>query len=257
MVQTLNHRCHLPPPATSGELSRSPFSSQTLSTDPRTLRLAQLACRNMTKLQTLRIIFGHPSLNDVLLRTLFDRNHPRSTPIRKLWLENCRISAGCQRVLEAHPFGTHMPLVLDFSGLESVRIRRVPLQPGVDTTTPVPPHVCVYARSNTLEVIQDGVGGTYETTENSLRVEQGITGLTSELHGFEESGEATLLKSLFALANQFDDKIYARIMEDITLEQRRMIEDVYVGPHWERSLMAYRGSYLDPVAQQISNRKTK
>ena len=44
-VQTLTHRCHLATPALFTELERTPFTAQTLSIDPRTIRLVQMAVK--------------------------------------------------------------------------------------------------------------------------------------------------------------------------------------------------------------------
>ena len=66
-VATLTHRCHLPLPACVVELPRVCFHSHTLSNDPRTLRTAAMAVRNMINVQTLRIINGHYNLTSLLL----------------------------------------------------------------------------------------------------------------------------------------------------------------------------------------------
>ena len=126
----------------------------------------------MSRVNTLRIIFGHPNVNDALLRCFFDRRRRRNTPVRRLWLENCRISAGCCLQVIEHPLD--LPLVLDFTGLESVRFRRLPIRPGRSTIEPVPRNQYVHARGMstfpTVE-LQDGAGGRYLTSLNDLRTE--------------------------------------------------------------------------------------
>ena len=90
-VESVTHRCHLTPPNIFSELPRTPFSSQTLSIDPRTICLVRLAVRNMTRVNTLRLVFGHPKLTEALLRCFFDENRKRENPIKRLWLDNVRI----------------------------------------------------------------------------------------------------------------------------------------------------------------------
>nr|POE90158.1 hypothetical protein CFP56_20625 [Quercus suber] len=242
-VQTLTHRCHLPPPAIFNELPHAPFGSQTLSADPRTTRLAHLACQNMTRLHTLRIIFGHPSLIDAILRSLFDKARPRSTPIRRLWLENCRLSAGCESFADAHPFGLDVPLELDFAGIESLRLRRMPLRPGLNTTVALPAYTNVYARSQNWRTLQDGAGGMYVTTMNNFRVDQ------ISHDSWVELGLPVLM-SQYALGMQFDDKIYDKLMDNLDSEQREMVLSRHIPAHEERCWKEYRGPYLDPLNLQ-------
>jgi hypothetical protein len=84
---------------------------------------------NLNHVHTLRIIFGHPTINDALLRCFFDAHRPRrsnySGPVRRLWLESCRISAGL--ALEVNDFPYELPSKVSFDGLESVRFRRLPI----------------------------------------------------------------------------------------------------------------------------------
>ena len=168
----MTYQCHLPPPAIFNELPRTPFSGVTLSPDPRTSKLVQLAVQHMTRVHTLRIIFGHPNINDALLRCFFAKDRQPITPVRRLWLENCRISAGCHLHLSEHPL--NLPLRLDFSGLESVRFRRLPIRPGRPTTKHIPRNQFVHARGmSTLlnEGLQDGAGGVYMASMNDLKAE--------------------------------------------------------------------------------------
>ena len=134
----------------------------------------------MTNLSTLRIIFGHPNINDALLRSVFDRQRPGRAQMRRLWLENCRISAGCNMCIDEHPLG--LPLELDFSGLESVRFRRLPARPGKLPNNNVPMYQYVHSRSGTVIELQDGAGGSYGTRTNDARRELAIAGLDQRLY---------------------------------------------------------------------------
>lgn len=163
----MTHRCHLPPPSIFEELPDNSFSGQTLSPDPRTTKLVQLAVRHMSAVHTLRVIFGHPNLTDALLRSFFGKDRDRTTPIRRLWLENCRISAGCCLSIDQHLYG--LPLVLDFTGLESIRLRRLPIHPDYiqDHMDETDVDQYVYSRSGLGFTLQDGAGGRYTTSCNS------------------------------------------------------------------------------------------
>lgn len=171
-VQTVIHRCHLPQPAIFHELPRTTFSGMTLSADRRTITLIQLAVRFMTKVNTLRVIFGHPNVTDALLRCLFSKERTRMTPVRRLWLENCRISAGCDLKLLNHALD--LPPELDFGGLESIRFRRLPMRAGRPTSKHIPENIFVHARRIDVGAtfdLQDGAGGYYAASANSVRAE--------------------------------------------------------------------------------------
>lgn len=205
----------------------------------------------MEKLHTLRIILGHPSLNDALLRSLFDKQRVRSNPIRKLWLENCRLSAGCDLNISQPPTG--LARELDFSGLESVRFRRMPLRPGVPKARQhlVPDSHWVYARSRDHTRLGDGMGGSYSATTSFVREEQM---LASNLPPYSDPRDGTIVarkdfcpKSIFALASQFDDYIYESLKSYLTREQTALIQEHFVPSHDERANMAHRGSALDPL----------
>lgn len=163
-VTTLTHRCHLPPPAIFHELPRTPFSGQTLSSDSRTAKLIHYAVKNMKNVQTLRIIFGHPNINDALLRNFFDAE--REPSIRRLWLENCRISAGCN--LTQLTYLDQLPIELNFAGLESVRFRRLPIRPAMPLEKRMPFAQYVHARGGNVYEMQNGSGGSYPTTINNV-----------------------------------------------------------------------------------------
>ncbi|KAF2214267.1 hypothetical protein CERZMDRAFT_57621 [Cercospora zeae-maydis SCOH1-5] len=131
-VHVLTHRCRMPPPAIFHELPQSSFSGMTLSSDPRTIALCKMAVGHMTRVHTLRIILGHVNLVDVLLRGFFDETRAKRegvVRVRRLWLENCRISAGLILQMDrrvGNPLG--LPERLCFDGLETVRLRRLPFR---------------------------------------------------------------------------------------------------------------------------------
>jgi len=176
-VQTLTHCCHLPPPALFRELPRTPFSGQTLSSDSRTTKLVTLAAARMSNVKTLRIILGHPNLNDALLRSFFDSR--RRSSVRRLWLENCRISAGCTLKPDYFPI-SELWNELDFSGLESIRFRRLPLRPALPMTQALPEYQFTYARGGVHVDMQDGAGGLYSTTSRSARHELMFKAMTKK-----------------------------------------------------------------------------
>lgn len=172
-VHTLTHRCHLPPPAIFGELNGNSFNSQTLSIDPRTIKLVQLAVANLSKVQTLRVILGHATLTDALLRSFFDaRRHGADgvVPIRKLWLENCRISVGLNVNLDGGgPY--ELASKLNFHGLESIRLRRLPMKSASSKTTSTG---VVYSRGGMHQRMQDGLGSLYWTTVQNADLESQV-----------------------------------------------------------------------------------
>ncbi|KAK4495332.1 hypothetical protein PRZ48_013663 [Zasmidium cellare] len=255
-VHVLTHRCHLPPPAIFSELPYNTFSAQTLSTDPRTIRLVQHAVALMTHVHTLRIIFGHPNLTDALLRCFFDTNRalPGSgyNPIRKLWLENCRISAGLNPSIESHPYG--LPLQLDFTGLESVRFRRLPMRPvmALDWFRAT----IVYSRGGRFRKLLDGTGGRYDTTLNGFEVEsrdgdEHLLWLENRRVYHSPDGEAVSdlgpspLEALYEQASRWDDMIYESLPTTGDLSLPSDVEELGFLSLHDRSVMAYRGQSID------------
>lgn len=164
-VQVLEHRCRVPPPAIFNELPKSTFGGQTLSYDPRAIELVRLAVRGMVKVGTVRIVGGHQGLVDVLLRCLFDRERASESPVRRLWVEGCRVSGACEISFPEHPVG--LPTELDFSGLQSVRMRRLPLRPALSREHPLSQYDFVFARGHRMEELQDGQGSLYLATTNN------------------------------------------------------------------------------------------
>lgn len=135
-----------------------------MSCDPRTWELVRLAVKGMQRVHTVRIINGHVQLVDVLLRSFFDPDREKQTPVRRLWLEGCRIAAACDLNGPRTKYGDAD--ILDFTGLETLRLRRLPLKPGMGLFEVVPRHDFVLARGGTTQQLQDGQGGTYLAVTN-------------------------------------------------------------------------------------------
>lgn len=219
----------------------------TLSADPRTTKLIQLAVRNMTQVDTLRIIFGHPHLNDALLRCFFAKDRDYVKPIRRLWLENCRISAGCNLKILDHPLD--LPLELDFKGLKSIRFRRMPLRPGRDVGLPTPSELFVHSRGrgalgNGELHLQDGAGGHYLTPGTSAHYELSSFYPIDYMTCVGETGWDSKVYDMFQTPHAFDDEIYRELAEVVDLPA-----GVQSAPadSWEAYVMAaYRGRWLDP-----------
>ncbi|KAK4609217.1 hypothetical protein CLAFUR4_14287 [Fulvia fulva] len=262
-VQTLTHRCHLPPPAIFQELPYVAFSGSTLSADPRTIKLVALAVKELKNVTTLRIVFGHPNLTDALLRCFFDCERTREgagcARIRKLWLENCRISNGLCLSLPYHPY--HLPLVLDLSGLESVRFRRLPIRPRSYDSGHAPSFMYNYSRSGLSRPLQDGCGSMYTTMTSTLsedfkigrhhilRLElqdlaQQPTLSPGEYRQLHQTPKYSPLDSLFARTIVLDDRIYKSISETTDLPLKA--KWAHMLGHRTRAVNAYRGTWLDP-----------
>lgn len=259
-VQVLTHRCHLPPPAIFHELPRNAFSAQTLSADPRTIKLAQMAVGNMKKVHTVRIIFGHPHLTDALLRCFFDSRRATGdyARVRKLWLENCRVSAGLNPDIDYHPYG--LPLRLDFTGLESIRLRRMPMRAGpLDRAGYA--NYTVYARDLYTEELQDGLGGRYAASTNRLSTEmragddyltwleaQGKKTTTefgrTDPRSLPQSMEEHPLVDIYRTAQRFDAHMYKALGKLVKLpDDVRLLGEL---TSQKRAEIAYRGNILDP-----------
>jgi hypothetical protein len=117
-VHVLSHRCHLPTPNIFAELPSMYFDAETLSTDHRLHSLLWLAIRNMVNVHTLRIIYGHYNLTQILLGAFLSPNRPQRIRLRRLWLESCSLS-----LLQTDYAAFLSPECL--TGLESIRIRRL------------------------------------------------------------------------------------------------------------------------------------
>jgi hypothetical protein len=142
-VLSVTHQCHLPLPSIFSELSHVSFSSNKLSNDWRTLRLARLAIKNMTSVQTLRIVNGHPNLTAVLLQEFLSCG---TSTLRRLWLESCSLAA----VPSLNILEYCLPK------LESVRFRRLKLVNGQWSYS--------YSRGGGFHAFQNGRASHYETS---------------------------------------------------------------------------------------------
>ncbi|CAK1358862.1 unnamed protein product [Cercospora beticola] len=261
-VQVLTHRCHMPPPAIFHELPKMSFSGMTLSSDPRTIALCKMAVANMTKVHTLRIILGHANLVDALLRCFFDEDRAKKegvVSVRRLWLENCRISAGLNLQMDprvGNPF--ELPTRLTFEGLESVRLRRLPFRPVSSAELSVAKHL-VYARHSSTRPLQDGVGGRFEastsTVVSELRAGQEYHRRMEELAVLEEAVPGSILEDelqvddkcplaqMFESAHKYDEQEYEALEASIELPEQ--IRNLGKLTRRERAVMAYRGVALD------------
>lgn len=226
-VQVLEHRCHLPPVGIFNELPRTPLSGQTMSFDPRTVELVKLAVAGMTRCHTLRIVFGHANLNDALLRCFFDKRRVRETPVRRLWMEDCRIAAGCDGSIPSHPYG--LPLELDFTGLESVRFRRMPLRPAADKGEAAARYHFVHARGMEMGQLQDGQGGMYRTTVSDV--------------------DMSILNN-FPLLMRWDDEIFEELARECSLPDG-LLELARGEDEIGRAETAWRGALLDPGEEDV------
>lgn len=174
-VQIVHHTCHLPPVGIFNELPKTPLAGQTLSLDPRTTELVKRGVRGMVRVHTVRIVFGHANITDALLRCFFDKDRLRETPVRRLWLEDCRLAGGLDLSFPNHPLG--LPSELDFTGLESVRFRRMPLHPATQFDGVLSASDFNHARGGYASLeLQDGQGGTSRTPINGASNELYIVG---------------------------------------------------------------------------------
>lgn len=199
-VQTLTHRCHLPPPALFSELPVTNFQSRFLSHDPRTLDLFRRVCRNLENLQTLRIIFGHWNITKALLNGLLDTSRKCIKPLRRLWLESCALTGLSARMLNN----------IDLHGLESLRLRRLQM---LSDTGLVHKHQ-VYARGHSSMKMQDGQGGIYVSTTDQWNRQEAVFG--SVLESRDTSSYQFAFhdwEKMFEDAHIYDDIIYDQIVK--------------------------------------------
>lgn len=158
-VQDLTHSCHLPPPAIFEELPATDFCGRSLSHDSRTLKLLELACANLINIHSLKIIFGHANIVRGLLIGLFGPSRHSQKPVQKLWLEDCSLSANRSRA----SFG-----VLNFDGLQSIRIRRLKIHDKCEYGTG--PQT-VYSRGLSRKRLQDSAGSLYKASTSTTDIE--------------------------------------------------------------------------------------
>jgi hypothetical protein len=203
----------------------------------------------MTRVNTLRIVFGHPKLTEALMRCFFDENRQREVPVKRLWLENVRIIEGTEMVLDRHKYG--LPLRLDFKGVETVRLRRLPMAtmdiPQEERATN--PSIFVYSRGETGRELQNGLGGNYLTSTSPLNREvvRGHEQLEHALDDIDHSDEQSPLEDLMGRAIRFDDAIYRTLSEEVKFPAD-VVAATVPSPYW-RSILAYRDQWDGPVTE--------
>ncbi|KAL1301589.1 hypothetical protein AAFC00_005820 [Neodothiora populina] len=194
-VHTITHRCHLPPPALFAELPKTNFQSRFLSHDPRTLQLLDLACANLTHIQTLRIVFGHWHITKGLLNGILDKSRKRVMPLRKLWLENCALTG----------LSAHMLSDPDLGRLESLRLRRLQLLPHTGRASSQQ----VYTRGQSTQLMQDGQGSQYMTTTDQWNRQEVAFGNAVHSWGTPSFAQAfDDWEKMFESSHIYDDMVY-------------------------------------------------
>ncbi|KAK8239572.1 hypothetical protein IWZ00DRAFT_556883 [Phyllosticta capitalensis] len=154
LVQTVLHRCHLPPPSIYHDLPKFSFKSMVLSPDSRTRNLLILAIWNMQNVHTLRIVYGHYNLTHTLIWGFLHPDRPRQIPLRRLWLESCSLALPSPKRMG----DSYWP---DLTGIESLRIRRLTFLN--DKTRALLYRGIAPSRGKACSTLQDGVGGEYRT----------------------------------------------------------------------------------------------
>jgi hypothetical protein len=205
----------------------------------------------MTRVSTLRVIFGHPKLTEALLRCFFDADRRAENRVKRLWLDNVNIVAGTEQLSTFEKYG--LPLKLDFRGVEKLRLRRLPLlakdvddQYRLTRRTQV-----VYSRGGRAAELSDGLGGNYLTTTSFAGAEivPGLEQAEQAGQDVETSQQLSPLETLMHSANRFDDAIY----DALSLQYKFPAEMVAAGisSHYQRSLRTYMdrwstNDYEDP-----------
>jgi hypothetical protein len=181
----------------------------------------------------------------------------REQPVKKLWLENVRIVEGTELVLDRHKYG--LPLLLDFSGVETLRLRRLPLSPvEMDEDKRVSARSeFVYSRGGRQLELQNGLGGRYLTSANTLGVEvvEGHKQLERVLLEDENSQSQPStpntdqwpLEELMGAAMRFDDAIYKALSEEVKIPAEVVAANI--PSHYYRSILAYQDRWPGPVTQ--------
>ncbi|KAH3912261.1 hypothetical protein HBH56_123860 [Parastagonospora nodorum] len=205
-VRTLTHRCHLPTPNIFDELPRIHFHSETLSRDPRLHALLKLAIRNLVNVHTLRIVHGHMNLASLLVAGFLDQNRTRQVSLRKLWLENCCLSANLMRSLSSHRL----------TGLESLRIRRVDASSLLSSPKDLRFLEFRPTRGGMYYQMHDGSGNWAPTT-----VQFSGIGMSEEFHRFSDA-------ELMAQAKAYDDTVWqelSQIEQFVAAQQELLLSD--------------------------------
>jgi len=203
----------------------------------------------MTRVNTLRLVFGHPKLTEALLRCFFDADRQAENRVKRLWLDNIDIVAGTEQSSTFEKYG--LPLKLNFRGVETLRLRRLPLgavelddQLKLTRRTQV-----VYSRGGRAGELSDGLGGNYLTTTNFAGAET-IPGLEqAELAGEDSSSSQQLspLEALMHSAHRFDDAIYENLSREYKIPPE--VVTANIPSHQQRSLHTYMDRWTAPVNQ--------
>lgn len=188
-VQTLTHRCHLPTPNIFSELPRMYFDGGNLSADPRLYRLLNAATRNLVNVHTLRIVYGHWRLTTALIANFLQYDRPRKIPLQKLWLESCAFNMQFTSFLG--------PAAA--TGLESIRLRRLRVEPPIGIEPDMAWLDMRLARGGHYYQMHNGSGGWVGTT-----VEFSQTDLPIQL-------KSPTPEAMTAIGRAYDDKIWADI----------------------------------------------
>ena len=124
-IRELTHQCHTMLPDWQ-DIPDMSFCETYLSRDRRTLCLLQRAICNMTCVQTLRVIVGHQNIVEGLLYGFFHPSRAFRFPVRRLWIESSSLN---NTTWQWHSLDV-------FHGLETLRIRRLPLLYARGGSTP-------------------------------------------------------------------------------------------------------------------------
>lgn len=204
----------------------------------------------MTRVSTLRVIFGHPKLTEALLRCFFDADRKAENRVKRLWLDNVNIVAGTERSLTFEKYG--LPLKLDFGGVEALRLRRLPLWAAhMDDQHRllVRSHV-VYSRGGRAGELSDGLGGNYLTTTNFAGIEiiPGLEQAEQAGQGMDASQQLSPVESLMHSANRFDDAIYEALSRQYEFPPEMVA--AHIPSHHHRALHTYMDHWTRPVDQE-------
>jgi hypothetical protein len=201
----------------------------------------------MTRVNTLRVVFGHPKLTEALLRCFFDAERQAEKRVKRLWLDNIDIVAGTEQTSTFEKNG--LPLHLDFRGVETLRLRRLPLgavnmedQHRLTRRTQV-----VYSRGGRASELSDGLGGNYLTTTNFAGAEiiPGLEQAESEGQGLDDPQQLSPLETLMRSANRFDDAIYEALSRQYEFPPK--VAAANISSHCQRSVHMYMDRWTLPV----------
>lgn len=206
----------------------------------------------MTRVNTLRIVFGHAKLTEALLRCFFDEKRDRENPVKRLWLENVRIVEGTEILLDRHKYS--LPLRLNFDGVETIRLRRLPLNTA---EMPEEKRVTdrgqfVYSRGGSgrdSRELQNGLGSNYLTSTTVLGavIVRGHEQLEEVLDQEHHDNKQSPLELLMCHATRFDDAIYGALTQEVIFPAEVLAATV--PSHYWRSILAYQDRWSGPITE--------